>query len=192
MELLLRLYLMHAGHHVEHVTRQFDFDFIMTQACLHVRKLREKETDNKILSSYARVLLGLCCKYFLCDVVEVPLSPRWVAQGVEVEECRVFSSKMAPMKIVLRNVDQRGSSLALIIKLGDDLRQDALTLQVCVRTCIYVCLFVCMHACIDRWMDGYYLLIHNHISNTTKISKWSRTRISTSFHKIKCNHTTRS
>ena len=149
MELLLRLYIMHARHHVGHVTRQFDFDFVMTQTCLHVRQLREKDTDSKSLTAYARLLLGLSCKHLLRDDVVVPLSPRWVAKGLVVDDCRVFSSKMAPLKIVLGNKDKRGSPLELIIKLGDDLRQDALTLQVCVGGCGCVCMHVCIYVLVS-------------------------------------------
>lgn len=46
-----------------------------------------------------------------------------------IEKCRVMDSKMRPLWLVFENADPFGDDIYLILKHGDDLRQDMLTLQ---------------------------------------------------------------
>lgn len=46
-----------------------------------------------------------------------------------IEKCRVMDSKMRPLWLVFENTDPFGDDIYLILKHGDDLRQDMLTLQ---------------------------------------------------------------
>lgn len=46
-----------------------------------------------------------------------------------IEKCRVMDSKMRPLWLVFENSDPFGEDIYLILKDGDDLRQDMLTLQ---------------------------------------------------------------
>jgi len=48
---------------------------------------------------------------------------------IRIEKCRVMDSKMRPLWLVFENSDPFGEDVYLILKHGDDLRQDMLTLQ---------------------------------------------------------------
>lgn len=46
-----------------------------------------------------------------------------------VDKCRVMDSKMRPLWLVFDNQNSFGNDISIILKNGDDLRQDMLTLQ---------------------------------------------------------------
>ncbi|MGH0173011.1 UNVERIFIED_CONTAM: hypothetical protein FKN15_008488 [Acipenser sinensis] len=62
--------------------------------------------------------------------LQSPLNPSVILSGLNVEKCRFMDSKMKPLWIVYENKLLGGESLGIIIKNGDDLRQDMLTLQI--------------------------------------------------------------
>ena len=57
------------------------------------------------------------------------LNPRLVCGAPKVEKCKYMDSKKLPLWLVLENADPAGKSVYTIVKAGDDLRQDMLTLQ---------------------------------------------------------------
>lgn len=57
------------------------------------------------------------------------LTPTVVCKSVNVEKCKVLSSKKLPLWLEFSNVDPIGGDFKAIFKTGDDLRQDSLTLQ---------------------------------------------------------------
>jgi phosphatidylinositol-4,5-bisphosphate 3-kinase len=58
-----------------------------------------------------------------------PLDPRISCVGFQVDSCRVLGSKTVPLLITFKTEEPLSEPLQLIYKIGDDLRQDALTLQ---------------------------------------------------------------
>ncbi len=50
-------------------------------------------------------------------------------KGLKVEKCKYMDSKKLPLWLVFENVDPDGADVYVIFKVGDDLRQDILTLQ---------------------------------------------------------------
>jgi phosphatidylinositol-4,5-bisphosphate 3-kinase len=59
----------------------------------------------------------------------LPLDPTFEACGLLAEKCKVMGSAQRPLWLEFQNADPHGDPLALILKTGDDLRQDILTLQ---------------------------------------------------------------
>lgn len=46
-----------------------------------------------------------------------------------MEKCKALDSFTVPLRLVLENKEEVGDAITIIYKAGDDLRQDALTLQ---------------------------------------------------------------
>jgi len=57
------------------------------------------------------------------------LDPRMEVKGLIVEKCKFMDSKKLPLWLVFENSDEGEKPIFVILKSGDDLRQDMLTLQ---------------------------------------------------------------
>ncbi|KAJ8271475.1 hypothetical protein COCON_G00103340 [Conger conger] len=59
----------------------------------------------------------------------LPLSPGLVAKELNIKACSFFNSNAVPLKIALVNADPLGEEINVMFKVGEDLRQDMLALQ---------------------------------------------------------------
>ena len=59
---------------------------------------------------------------------EISLWPGYNCRGVDASKCKVMDSKQAPLWIEFKNADRTGGNIKIIFKVGDDLRQDQITL----------------------------------------------------------------
>ncbi|XP_028842597.1 phosphatidylinositol 4-phosphate 3-kinase C2 domain-containing subunit alpha [Denticeps clupeoides] len=67
--------------------------------------------------------------FFQKHTCRLPLSPSLVATELNVKGCSFFNSNAVPLKIALVNADPLGEEINVMFKVGEDLRQDMLALQ---------------------------------------------------------------
>ncbi|XP_064193019.1 phosphatidylinositol 4-phosphate 3-kinase C2 domain-containing subunit alpha [Anguilla rostrata] len=67
--------------------------------------------------------------FFHTHTCRLPLSPSLVAKELNIKACSFFNSNAVPLKIALVNADPLGEEINVMFKVGEDLRQDMLALQ---------------------------------------------------------------
>ena len=60
---------------------------------------------------------------------QLPLNPHLKVKGIEVEDCKVMESKKKPLWLVMHDCEVEKPNVVLMLKVGDDLRQDILIMQ---------------------------------------------------------------
>ncbi|XP_046964995.1 phosphatidylinositol 4,5-bisphosphate 3-kinase catalytic subunit delta isoform [Vanessa cardui] len=123
--LVLEAYCRGCQDHINSLMRQI--------TCLDKLKwasqcVRKKKEISKARAALQQHLQEQHCVETLCDFVS-PLTPSLVCKRIKPERCRVMDSKMRPLLLEFENVDPTGSDVRIILKIGDDLRQDMFTLQ---------------------------------------------------------------
>ncbi|XP_072905493.1 phosphatidylinositol 4-phosphate 3-kinase C2 domain-containing subunit alpha isoform X1 [Hemitrygon akajei] len=66
---------------------------------------------------------------FFKNKFRLPLNPSLVAKELNVKACSFFNSNAVPLKLTLVNADPLGDEINVMFKIGEDLRQDMLALQ---------------------------------------------------------------
>uniref|UniRef100_A0A3Q3JPG7 Phosphatidylinositol 4-phosphate 3-kinase C2 domain-containing subunit alpha n=1 Tax=Monopterus albus TaxID=43700 RepID=A0A3Q3JPG7_MONAL len=67
--------------------------------------------------------------FFQRNSCRLPLSPSLVAKELNTKACSYFNSNAVPLKLALVNADPLGEEINVMFKVGEDLRQDMLALQ---------------------------------------------------------------
>ncbi|XP_039539857.1 phosphatidylinositol 4-phosphate 3-kinase C2 domain-containing subunit alpha isoform X2 [Pimephales promelas] len=67
--------------------------------------------------------------FFQKNSCRLPISPSLVSKELNIKSCSFFNSNAVPLKIALVNADPLGDEINVMFKVGEDLRQDMLALQ---------------------------------------------------------------
>ncbi|KAJ4938288.1 hypothetical protein JOQ06_002912, partial [Pogonophryne albipinna] len=67
--------------------------------------------------------------FFQRNSCRLPLCPSLVAKELNMKACSFFNSNAVPLKLALVNADPLGEEINVMFKVGEDLRQDMLALQ---------------------------------------------------------------
>ncbi|XP_007515908.2 phosphatidylinositol 4-phosphate 3-kinase C2 domain-containing subunit alpha [Erinaceus europaeus] len=67
--------------------------------------------------------------FLLRSKCHLPLNPSLVAKDLNIKSCSFFSSNAVPLKVTMVNADPMGEEINVMFKVGEDLRQDMLALQ---------------------------------------------------------------
>ena len=120
--LLLEAYLRGAGS----IRKELLKESLVTEKLIGVAtKIKEISTAER-----KQVLLEGLAKLKFPPRFKLPLDPRIEVNNLKVEKCKYMDSKKLPLWLVWENQDSIAPPVSVIFKVGDDLRQDVLTLQV--------------------------------------------------------------
>lgn len=105
---------------------QVGFVAILRHCCEEIKAL--KETVAKKREMLQHMLSGKVKSFLKHSLVLLPLDPDIILKDVLVEESKVFKSSLSPLMITF--ITDRNEKYPLMFKVGDDLRQDQLVVQI--------------------------------------------------------------
>lgn len=118
---MLETYLTCCGKYREELMKQNELMTQLTRAAIAIKGVPDKARLALLRRLLAEVQVPEGCR--------LPLHPKLRVRGLRVEKCKYMDSKKLPLWLVFDNADPLGDPIYIIYKCGDDLRQDALTLQ---------------------------------------------------------------
>lgn len=121
--LILKVYVSKCGPHRIHLKRQIEVNDAIQLVAEKVKSVSKSHRSQFAADELSKISRYLPPKFQLC------LSPRIECSGIKSSNSKVMSSKKMPIWVVFENADSKGEDYPAIFKVGDDLRQDLMTLQ---------------------------------------------------------------
>ena len=122
--MLLELYVRNCGPHREQLALIHETVAELERITKLIVNIPKKDRPRR--NELAREELGRVAwpkRFGTC------LTSLHLCSGIILNKCKVMDSKQAPLWIEFENADPRGSNIKVMFKVGDDLRQDQMTLQ---------------------------------------------------------------
>jgi phosphatidylinositol-4-phosphate 3-kinase len=88
-----------------------------------VKKSKENVRDEVLRSELEKI------PQETLERLRLPLNPGVEVTAILADECSYFNSNSVPLRLLFKNSDTHGFKIDTMYKVGDDLRQDALTMQ---------------------------------------------------------------
>ncbi|SCV04057.1 LANO_0G07888g1_1 [Lachancea nothofagi CBS 11611] len=105
---------------------QILFMSMLESFCKEIKNLRD--TTPKKLELLLHLISTRLRPFLRATPVELPLDPDFTLTDVASEGCKIFKSSLSPVKILFET--QSNQQYSLMFKVGDDLRQDQLVVQI--------------------------------------------------------------
>lgn len=105
---------------------QIKFMSMLESFCIAVKNVRD--TTPKKLELLLHLISTKLRPFLRANPVELPLDPDFTLTDVLMEGCKIFKSSLSPVKIVFDT--KQGEPYSMMFKVGDDLRQDQLVVQI--------------------------------------------------------------
>eukprot|EP01132_Coremiostelium_polycephalum_P002582 gene2582-3199_t len=119
--ILLEAYLFSCGTHRIELLKQMQVIDNLTEVAKKIKPLKDQDRREFMLKEL--------------EIIDWPkrfhltLNPRYESNGLIFTKCKYMDSKKLPLRLSFTNTDMSADTIEVIFKVGDDLRQDMLTLQ---------------------------------------------------------------
>ncbi|XP_067936157.1 phosphatidylinositol 4-phosphate 3-kinase C2 domain-containing subunit alpha-like [Watersipora subatra] len=88
-------------------------------------KVKQARGDDKVMS---KAVLSIC-DLLSTMTLRLPTNPCFEVNGLDTKLCTSFNSNTFPLKLAFKTVDHSAPNHSLMYKIGDDLRQDMIVMQ---------------------------------------------------------------
>ena len=104
-------------------TKQDELVTRLTDVAEKVKKSKENLREDVLRSELGKI------PQETLERLRLPLNPGVEVTAVLADDCSYFNSNSVPLRLLFKNSDMHGFEIDTMYKVGDDLRQDALTMQ---------------------------------------------------------------
>ena len=95
----------------------------LTQVAQTVKNAKDSTRTNVLQQELAVIAASFI------TTVRLPISPSYEVKGIDARASGYFTSNSAPLRLIFKNVDPFGEDVHAMFKIGDDMRQDRLIMQ---------------------------------------------------------------
>ncbi|MCQ2816448.1 MAG: hypothetical protein MJ252_04190 [archaeon] len=112
------------------LAKSFENEVSLMQKLYKIAEIPKTEKKSKVDSSFKDALIELDKEFKEKSMeVSIPLNYKFRVKGIKIDQCKIMKSKKKPILMVMENSDQYGNDIEFLLKDGDDLRMDIVTLQ---------------------------------------------------------------